>query len=407
MRIKHVIAMAAVHNLRVCMAITFIIWIYSTDPILYKILYATSSPLCIYITFYYKIVQKVGTADLPLHYGKAPKWLFERMVRLADAIAGVIIYEYGEEKLLELLSNPYWFQCLACVLGYDWHSSGTTTVTTAALKEALMKYDIAVAGGKGMAKKIPDEIEKKANKFGIDAEEIKYASRMSAKVDSSALQDGYSLYHHAIFFTPDGKWAVIQQGMNTHTRYARRYHWLWKINNFIEEPHKAIVGKKGIALDMTARQSEEARKISLDLAKENPKRLERQFKALKENQATLEGKIMALKMPRRINWEALKQVYEIQPSNYEEFLAVKGIGAGTVRALAYISELVYGKPPSWKDPVKYSFAVGGKDGVPYPVDRKAMDEATKFLQMSLEEAVLGKKEKFLALKRLRSLIPND
>lgn len=343
-------------------------------------------------------MQKVGVANLPLHYGKAPKWLYERMVRLASAISGIIIYEYGEEKFLELLSNPFWFQCFSCVLGYDWHSSGTTTVTTAALKEALTKYDIAVAGGKGMAKKTLEEIEKKANNFDIDAEKIKYASRMTAKVDSSALQDGYGLYHHTIFFTRKGKWIVIQQGMNIKTRYARRYHWIWKIKNFIEEPHSGIAGIKGIALNMTAKESEEARKISLDIAKERPSILMRQFKAIKSYKAE------KLDMPRHINWNALKEVYEIQPKNYEEFLSIKGIGASTVRALAYISELIYGKAPSWKDPVKFSFAVGGKDGVPYPVDRKAMDEATKILQLSLEEATLGKKEKIEAIKRLKALI---
>ncbi|KAA0001415.1 MAG: DUF763 domain-containing protein [Thermoplasmata archaeon] len=349
---------------------------------------------------------KTGVANLPLHYGKAPRWLYKRMVKLADAISGIIIYEYGEEKFLELLSNPYWFQAFSCVLGYDWHSSGTTTVTTAALKQALEKYGIAVAGGKGMASKTLQEIERKAEKFEVDAERIKYASRMAAKVDTAALQDGYNLYHHAIIFTSNGKWAVVQQGMNAETRYARRYHWIWKIKDFVEEPHAAIVGKKGVALDMTAKESEEARKISVDIAKEKPNKLAKQFKILRQHQQTLEGTIVLLDMPRRINWDALKAVYEIQPRNYEEMLAIKGIGAATVRALAYVSDLIYGKPPSWKDPVKYSFAVGGKDGVPYPVNRKAMDEATHILQLSLEEAKIGEKEKLHAIKRLKEFVPD-
>lgn len=352
------------------------------------------------------IMGKTGVANLPLHYGKAPKWLFYRMVKMADAISGIIIYEYGKEKFLELISNPYWFQALSCVLGYDWHSSGTTTVTTAVLKEAISKYGIEVAGGKGMAGRTLEEIEKKAKKFDIDAERIKYASRMSAKVDSSALQDGYNLYHHAIIFTEDGKWAVIQQGMNTETRYARRYHWIWKINDFIDEPHNAIVGKKGIALNMTSRKSEEARKISVDLAKEKTKKIEKQIKMLKQYQQTLDGRTSILSMPRRINWGALKEVYEIQPRNYEEFLSIKGIGSATVRALAYVSELIYGKPPSYEDPVKFSFAVGGKDGVPYPVNRKAMDKATEILKTSLEEAKIGYKEKMNAIKRLKSFVPD-
>ncbi|MCD6171967.1 MAG: DUF763 domain-containing protein [Thermoplasmata archaeon] len=349
-------------------------------------------------------MQKVGVTNLLLHHGKAPKWLYIRMVKLADAITGVIIEEYGEKKFLELLSNPYWFQSLACVLGYDWHSSGTTTVTTAALKDAIEKYGIAVAGGKGMARKIPDEIEKKAMKMGVDSEKIKYASRMAAKVDSAALQDGYNLYHHAIFFNKDGNWVVVQQGMNTQNKYARRYHWMWDVKDFVEEPHAAIVGKRGIALNMVAKESKEARKISVDLIKEKPTKLERHFKAIKPKQQTLDGKIAVLNMPRHINWNALKNAYEIQPSSYEEMLSIKGIGAATVRALAYISELIYGSELSWRDPVKFSFAVGGKDGVPYPVDKRAMDEATYILKSGLEEAKIGKNEKMKAIKRLKEIL---
>ncbi len=349
-------------------------------------------------------MQKVGVTNLPLHHGKAPRWLYVRMVKLADAITGVIIEEYGEEKFLKLLSNPYWFQSLACVLGYDWHSSGTTTVTTAALKDAIEKYGIAVAGGKGMARKIPDEIEKKAMKMEIDSEKIKYASRMAAKVDSAALQDGYNLYHHTIFFNRDGKWAVVQQGMNIQNKYARRYHWMWDIKDFVEEPHKAIVGKKGEAMNMTAKESNEARKVSVDLIKEKPTKIERHFKAIKPKQQTLDGKIAVLSMPRHVNWNALKNAYEIQPKNYEEMLSIKGIGPATVRALAYISELIYGAPVSWRDPVKFSFAVGGKDGVPYPVDKHAMDEATYVLKSGLEEAKIGRDEKLKAIKRLKEIL---
>ncbi len=348
---------------------------------------------------------KTGVANLPLHGGKAPRWLYQRMVKMADAISGIIIQEYGEERLLELISNPHWFQALSCVLGYDWHSSGTTTVTTAALKEALAPYDIAVAGGKGMARKTLGEIEEKAAQFDIDAGRIQYASRMAAKVDSAALQDGYHLYHHAILFTRGGKWAVVQQGMNAETKYARRYHWLWKVRDFVEEPHAAIVGKRGVALNMTARESDEARKTSVDIAREKTPRVMRQFRMLTQYQQTLDGSAAMLDMPRRINWAALKEVYEIQPRNYEELLAIRGVGPATVRALAYTAELIYGKPLSWEDPVKFSFAVGGKDGVPYPVHRKAMDEATHILRTSLEEARLGKKEKMRAIQRLRALVP--
>lgn len=350
-------------------------------------------------------VGKTGVANLPLHGGKAPRWLYQRMVKMADAISGIIIEEYGEERLLELISNPHWFQAFSCVLGYDWHSSGTTTVTTAALKEALAPHDIAVAGGKGMAHRTLGEIEKKAMQFDIACGNLQYASRMAAKVDSAALQDGYHLYHHAIIFTRKGRWAVVQQGMNAETRYARRYHWLWKVRDFVEEPHAAIVGIRGRALNMTARTSDEARKISVDIAREKTPRVMRQLRTLTQYQQTLDGSATLLDMPRRINWTALKEVYEIQPRNYEEMLAIKGVGPATVRALAYTAELIYGTPLSWEDPVKFSFAVGGKDGVPYPVNRRAMDEATRILRTSLEEARVGRSERMKALRRLRMFVP--
>ncbi|MEM1514189.1 MAG: DUF763 domain-containing protein [Candidatus Thermoplasmatota archaeon] len=349
-------------------------------------------------------MEKTGVTDLPLHYGKAPAWLYKRMVKLADAISAIIIEEYGEEKLLELLSNPYWFQSFSCALGYDWHSSGTTTVTCACLKDALVNHGIMAAGGKGMAKRTLEEIERKA---GENYEKIAYASRMTAKVDSAALQDGYNLYHHVIIFNSSGKWIVIQQGMNKETGYARRYHWIWKINNFVEEPHAGIIGKKGVALNMTDKKSKDARNVSVDIVKEKPSWVYRQFKKIKLSkpyQSTLDGKMVAFRMPEKINWNALKEAYEIQPKNFEEMLAIKGIGASTVRALAYMSDLIYGCPPSWNDPVKYSFAVGGKDGVPYPVDRKAMDEATNILIQSLEDAKIGKREKIEAIKKLKILV---
>ncbi len=349
-------------------------------------------------------MEKTGIADLPLHYGKAPAWLYKRMVKLADAICGIIIEEYGDEKLLELLSNPYWFQSFSCVLGYDWHSSGTTTVTCACLKEAMAKHGVMAAGGKGMAKRTIEEIEEKA---GDICDRISYASRMTAKVDSAALQDGYNLYHHMIIFNSSGKWIVIQQGMNKESRYARRYHWIWKIKNFIEEPHSGIIGKKGIALNMTDKKSGDARKASVDIAKEKTSWIYKQFMKIKSSrpyQSTLDGKILALRMPEKINWNALKEVYEIQPRNFEEMLSIKGIGASTVRALAYISDLIYGCPPSWNDPVKYSFAVGGKDGVPYPVNKKVMDESINILIQSLEEAKIGKREKIESIKKLKILV---
>ncbi len=365
------------------------------------------------------MMERAGVASLPLHPGKAPRWLFGRMVSLAGAISEVMVYEYGRERFLHTISDPFWFQAFSCVLGFDWHSSGTTTVTCGALKEALKLLDIGiyVAGGKGKAsRKTLEEIEVIGKEKGLKenrVNELQHSSRLSAKVDNAALQDGYTLYHHVIVFSEDGKWAVIQQGMNEKTTYARRYHWLSdRIKSYVEEPHDVILGYKGDAMDMTSRGSRDARKTSVDLVNDDPRHIKRAWHLLKKPswQTTLDGwkgKVTHLEMPRSINWNVLKKVYEFQPRDYEELISIKGIGPATVRALAFISDLIYGSPPSWKDPVRYSFAVGGKDGVPYPVDKKAMDEATSVLKKGVDEAKIGKKEKLYAVKRLKKFLPEQ
>ncbi len=375
-------------------------------------------------------MQRTGVAKLPLHYGKAPKWLVVRMRKLAKEITTIIIDEYGTGEFLKRLSDPFWFQALGCVLGYDWHSSGVTTVVTGVLKQAIVpeEHGLAVCGGKGrFSRQAPLEIEGVGEKFGFSNDKVdalRYASKMSAKVDNTAIQAGYQLYHHAFFVAENGNWAVIQQGMCPQDRTARRYHWLSEnVQNFVVEPHDAIVGeaKREVALDMTAKESENCRKVSVDIAKEKPRKVMRMLlsirpayqKSLQEwmpktsETAWKEYPIDVLSMPRNINWKALQEAYEFQPRNYEELLAVKGIGPATVRGLALIAELIYGKKPSWKDPVKYSFAYGGKDGVPYPVNRKAMDKSIQMLKHAIQEAKLGNKEKIRSLQRLRVLVPND
>ncbi|MGC8812524.1 MAG: DUF763 domain-containing protein, partial [Candidatus Aenigmatarchaeota archaeon] len=251
-------------------------------------------------------------------------------------------------------------------------------------------------------------------------EELKHASRMSAKVDNTAIQCDYPLYHHTFFFTAEGKWVVVQQGMNVETQTARRYHWISEnVKSFVEEPHSAICCdiKKENALDMTSKQSKEARKISVDLVKEGPRRIKNDLlsirpiyqKSLKEFLPLKKKEFVAhvLKMPRNINWQALQEAYDFQPKNYEEFLGIKGIGPSTVRGLALVSEIIYGSAPSWKDPVKYSYAYGGKDGVPKPIERRAMDESIRFLDEVLKQVEIGKKEKLEALRRLKNLVPNE
>ncbi|HDO19291.1 MAG TPA: DUF763 domain-containing protein [Thermoplasmatales archaeon] len=364
-------------------------------------------------------MQKTGVANLPLHPGRAPRWLFDRMVRLSEAIIDVMLIEYGVDDVLKRFCNPFWFQAFSCVLGFDWHSSGTTTVTCGALKEAIdpERHGICVAGGKGKtSRKTPEEIERFGDIFSLSTNEIErlqYASRMAAKVDNAALQDGYNLYHHVFIFSEKGRWVVIQQGMNDLNNYARRYHWLSEnVKSFVVEPHNAIVGdrKEQKVLDMTSRENEDIRKASVDLVKDHPNSVSRMLNSMGK-QLTLDNFAKdrrgdnILTMPRSINWSLMKRLYDFQPRNYEELLSLRGVGPKTIRALALISELVYGTKPSWKDPVKFTFAVGGKDGVPYPVDRKVMDETIDILKRSIEEARIGKEEKVKALKRMRRFIP--
>ena len=370
---------------------------------------------------------RTGVANLPLHGGKAPRWLFKRMVSLSESITDAIVYEYGREEFIRRLSDPFWFQSLSCVLGYDWHSSGTTTVTCGALKEAIKPddYGFAICGGKGKAsRKTLEEVQEFGELFDISSskiEDLKYSSRMVAKVDNTAIQDGHNLYHHVFIFTEDGMWSVIQQGMNPDTNYARRYHWSSEdFNDFLCEPHNAILGKKSdnMTLDMSSKDSQSNRKTCVDLVCDNPFHLRRDWAYLKTPvfQSTIDDfthsnkrtkKVATLNMPRSINWNKMREIYEFQPKNYEELLSMKGVGSNTVRALALISDLIYGERPSWKDPVKYSFTVGGKDGVPFPVDRKAMDESTEIIKNGIEQAKIGNREKINAIKRLHTFFGDN
>ncbi len=363
-------------------------------------------------------MQRAGTAELPLHPGSAPPWLYRRMVSLSEGIVAALVDEYGRRGFLRRISDPFWFQSLACVLGYDWHSSGTTTVTTAALKDALARRDlgIRVAGGKGRSsRRTPEEIGSAGTVLGLSLSTIEHlqrTSRLSAKVDTVAVQDGYGLYHHALFFTEDGEWAVVQQGMNDATGYARRYHWLGEtVRCYVEEPHAAILGpREDRVLDLTAGSSREARAVSLDLVRESPNHLRSLFvTASREGQSTLdrwsggEGEHFRLRID--VNWDTLRAAYDLQPTGFEDLLLVRGMGPATVRALALIADLIYGTPASWRDPVKYSFAVGGKDGVPYPVDRDAMDACVEILRSGVEASPAETAEKVAALKRLAAFAP--
>ncbi|OGD86906.1 hypothetical protein A2Z23_01430 [Candidatus Curtissbacteria bacterium RBG_16_39_7] len=353
---------------------------------------------------------KTGVANLPLHYGSAPRWLFERMAKLAREITIVIVDKKGPDEFLQKISDPFWFQAFGCVLGFDWHSSGVTTTVGGALKVGLRdvskELGIFVAGGKGgTSRKTPDEIEIASQKIHLPhvlSHKLIYASKMSAKVDTAGLQDGYQLYHHNFIFTKHGKWAVVQQGMNTDTRWARRYHWLSdEVSNFVCQPHKAVCSdNKGEVLNMVARESHKSQLTSYRLARQKPEKLANQIKKLK-----------TLNLPRResilvsdLNPDSLRKIfvktYESQPASFENLLATGGVGPKTIRALALISELIYNVPYSMYDPVRYSFAHGGKDGTPYPVNRKTYDSSIAFLHDAVVKAKIGRSDKLRALEQL-------
>ncbi|HET7695147.1 MAG TPA: DUF763 domain-containing protein [Vicinamibacterales bacterium] len=350
---------------------------------------------------------RTGSAQLPLHGGRAPAWLFSRMVRLSREIVAHIVQEYGPDEVLRRLSDPYWFQAFGCVLGFDWHSSGVTTTVTGALKEGLRGTErdlqIHVGGGKGaVSRRTPGEIAHYCDGLSIDARPLVYASRMSAKVDSAAVQDGYQLYHHAFFFTPAGGWCVVQQGMNDANGMARRYHWLAaRLSSFVNEPHAAVCAEaEAPTLNLVAEESAGARTSSALLAREKPGVVLDALRGLP-----------LLSMPRRhavliadVNPQHLDRIllktYERAPEDFETLLGMEGVGAKTLRALALASEVIYGTPASTRDPARFSFAVGGKDGFPYPVDLETYDRTVEVLRAAVNKANIDRSERVKALKRL-------
>lgn len=355
---------------------------------------------------------KTGSADLPLHSGQCPRWLFERMVKLSRAILQLMVRDADVKGLLNKLSDPFWFQALGCILGFDWHSSGLTTTVCGALKEGLRgcekELGIFIAGGKGKTSlKTPHEIIYYAEKFGLPGktEKLVYASKMSAKVDNTAVQDGYQLYHHTFIFTAKGDWAVIQQGMNLNAKRARRYHWLSEqVSDFVNEPHTAICcdQKEKKVLNLVSSESTEVRNLISDLSRTEPDKVAKTYQEL----------ILPSRHPlamEHLKPESLKKVllktYEQQPSNFEEVIAIPGIGPKTIRALTLISELAYGTKPSYQDPARFSFAHGGKDGYPYPVNREVYDKSISILEQAIKEAKMGREEKVQALRKLHTIFP--
>jgi hypothetical protein len=361
------------------------------------------------------IEMKTGHANLPLHTGRAPHWLFRRMKDLAGSITEIMVMELGPEGFLERISDPFWFQCLGCVVGFDWHSSGVTTTTCGALKEGIQGREDAlglyIAGGKGAAsRKTPEQILRYSERAGTDGEGLVYASRMSAKVDSSAVQDGFQVYHHCFFFTGSGKWAVVQQGMNEESGWARRYHWLNDGGiDFVCEPHKAVCSDgKADVLNMVAGEAGASRQASAEISRLPPEKILAELRKAVSSYSTLDmprrhSILLADIDPGRLKGTLVK-TYERQAGDFETLLETAGVGAKTVRALSLLGRLMYGAEPSFRDPAVFSFAHGGKDGIPYPVDRKTYDTTAAVLERAVSEARVGRSERLKALRRMADFL---
>jgi len=350
---------------------------------------------------------RTGLAHLPLHHGKAPRYLFERMVPLSREIVIFVVREFGRLEALRRLSDPHWFQAFGCVLGFDWHSSGLTTTVCGALKEGLRgterEIGLYVAGGKGAAsRKAPAEIEAACERLGADAAPLVYASRTSAKVDNSAVQDGYQLYHHTFFFTAESQWCVVQQGMSDETSMARRYHWLSdNVRSYVNEPHAAICAEASSpTLNLVAAQSGDVRAAATTLAAEKPDVTLRAMSGVARLDMPRRHEVTAADIDPKYLRKILLRTYEQAPKDFEALLTIPGVGAKTLRALSLTAELVYGVRASREDPARFSFAHGGKDGTPFPVDRATYDKTIEVLRDALNRASVDRSEKVAAFRRL-------
>lgn len=382
-----------------------------------------------------------GVATFTLDYGKCPPWLFERMVKLGREMTRVLIDQYGPDEFIKRIADPVWFQSLGTVLAFDWNASGLTTILTAALKEAIRGQEkdlgIFIAGGKGKtSRKTPEEITKWGEKLSLTApktQSLVYNSKMAAKVDSALIQDGFQIYHHSFFFSRNGAWTVVQQGMNIGNQTARRYHWHSEnIKDFTCEPHTGIVSqaKQKTVLNLTAEESGENREISTELVASGYNALIKDIQLLRKHSSELhktlslkinspagnENLVKLLKLENiefehhpveledfnksRYLEKILWQVCDQQPENYEKLLAIQGVGPKTMRALALVSEIIYGAQPSYEDPARYSFAHGGKDATPHPIDRTTYDQTINIMKNAVQKTKLPFSEKRRIIEKL-------
>lgn len=382
---------------------------------------------------------KRGVATFTLDTGTCPPWLFERMVKLGRSMTDVLIEEYGPDEYIKRIADPVWFQSLGTVLAFDWNASGLTTILTAALKEAIrgreLELGVFIAGGKGAtSRKTPEQIESWGARLLLPTKvtnKLVYSSKMSAKVDSSLIQDDYTLYHHAFFFSRNGAWTVVQQGMNTKDSTARRYH--WHSDNpadidFTVEPHKGIASQttKPSVLNLVANESKKNKDLSVEMISSGYKTLMKDIELLRRHSGEV-SRMLALKdsgqqefvfaefdrkefRNHQVEMEdftkskylekILQQVTYETPEDFEKLLAIKGVGGKTIRALSLVSEIIYGAEPSYQDPARYSFAHGGKDATPYPVDKKTYDQTIAVLERAVKKSKISPVDKDKAIRRI-------
>ena len=352
-------------------------------------------------------MKRSGSADLPLHGGRVPAWLHTRMAKLGGAIIEYMVKEHGSKEVLSRLSDPFWFQSFGAVLGMDWHSSGVTTSVMGALKKSVNQRShelgLFICGGRGkQSRKTPSELAYITEKTGLDGKDLIRSSRLTAKIDNTAIQDGYQIYLHSFILSKEGHWSVVQQGMNPKAGYARRYHWHSpSIRSFVNDPHSSIYGTNhGPIMNMVDAKAKDARQGVLNLIKEKPSLV------LKE--------AMHLKMPSHHDVRAkdidlkrlgamLYATQEVEIKDFESLLLKEGLGPRTLQSLALVSEIIHGAPTRFSDPARFSFAHGGKDGHPFPVPLQVYDETINFLDEVVRKAKFPRSDKLLAFKKLHKI----
>ena len=353
---------------------------------------------------YNLVMKRSGIADLPLHGGRVPQWLAERMTKLGSAITETIVYNYGTSAFLSRLSDPFWFQAFGAVMGMDWHSSGITTSVMGALKRGLApkanELGIYICGGRGrFSRNTPSELRLLADKRGFDAHALIRTSRLTARIDNNAIADGFQIYLHNFVLTSQGEWAIVQQGLNDQNGMARRYHWhSASVRDFVAEPHTGIVGEnQGTIMNLVDANAGRAQAALVEMANEHPDKTLIEARHLRmPSHHDVRAKDVDLKRLGAV----LAHAYERGLSDFTELLLLEKLGPRTLQSLALVAEVVHGAPSRFNDPARFAFAHGGKDGHPHPVPLKTYDESLRFLRSSLEAAKVGDTEKLDGFRRL-------